>query len=65
VDGDAGDLINVSDMTYLIAFLFSGGAPPPCFEEGDMNADEVINITDMTYLIAYLFSGGPAPAACP
>jgi hypothetical protein len=65
VDGDAADLINVSDMTYLIAFLFSGGAPPPCFEEGDVNADEVINISDMTYLVAYLFSGGPAPAACP
>jgi len=65
VDGDPEDLVNISDMTYLVAFLFSGGAAPPCLEEGDVNADEVINISDMTYLVAYLFSGGPAPEPCP
>jgi hypothetical protein len=65
VDYDPLDLINISDMTYLVAFLFSGGAAPPCFPEADVNADMVINISDMTYLVAYLFSGGPAPLPCP
>jgi uncharacterized protein (TIGR02145 family) len=65
VDGDIEELVNITDMTYLIAYLFSGGAAPPCFEEGDVNADGLINITDMTYLIAYLFSGGLAPEECP
>jgi uncharacterized protein (TIGR02145 family) len=65
VDGDVEELVNIADMTYLIAYLFSGGAAPPCFEEGDVNADGLVNIADMTYLIAYLFSGGPAPEECP
>lgn len=65
VDGDAGDASNISDMTYLVAFLFSGGAAPVCFEEGDVTADGSINIQDMTYLVAYLFTGGIAPAPCP
>lgn len=65
VDGDVSGLVNISDMTYLVAYLFSSGAEPPCFEEGDVTADDSINISDMTYLVAYLFSGGPAPAACP
>jgi hypothetical protein len=65
VDGDPNDLVNISDMTYLVAYLFSGGAEPPCYEEGDVNGDSIINISDMTYLVAFLFSGGPSPAACP
>lgn len=64
-DGDAQDLVNISDMTYLVSHLFSAGDAPPCFEEGDVTADEAINISDMTYLVAYLFSGGAAPAECP
>ena len=56
--------VNVSDMTYLIAFLFSGG-PAPCYaKHGDVNGDGNTNVSDMTYLIAFLFSGGPAPVPC-
>lgn len=65
VDGDAEDASNISDMTYLVSYLFSEGEAPPCFEEGDVTADDAINISDMTYLVAYLFSGGPPPAPCP
>lgn len=65
VDGSAGESPNVSDLTFLTAYLFSSGSVPPCPEEADMNGDGSINIQDMTYLVAYLFSGGPAPAACP
>lgn len=64
VDGDGSDLIKVTDLTYLIAYLFRGGEPPPCMEEADVNADGDVKITDLTYLIAYLFRGGPEPAPC-
>jgi hypothetical protein len=64
VDYDAGDVINISDMTFLVAYLFSGGAAPPCLDEADVNGDGTINISDMTYLVNYLFGGGPPPVAC-
>ena len=66
--GPAGP-VDVSDLTYLVAYLFSGGAEPPCIDEG--NIDGIIgpagpiDVSDLTYLVAYLFSGGPDPAACP
>jgi len=65
VNGDAGDNIDVSDLTYLIAFLFQGGSPPSCFEEGDVDGSGAIDIADNTYLIAYIFGGGPLPPSCP
>ena len=62
VDGDASGQINISDLTYLVAFLFNGGSEPlPNLLAGDNNCDRVVNITDLTYLVAYLFSGGPEP----
>jgi len=65
VNYDPGDNVNIADLTYLVAYLFGGGPPPPCFEEGDVNGDGAINIADLTYLVAYLFRGGPPPAPCP
>ncbi len=62
VDG-AGE-INVSDLTYLVAFLFQGGPAAPCEAEADVDGTGDINVSDLTYLVAYLFSGGAVPAAC-
>ena len=63
-DVDRSGAINVSDLTYLVAYLFSGGAPPPCADEGDVDGSGAINVSDLTYLVAYLFSGGPPPPPC-
>jgi Beta-propeller repeat/Thrombospondin type 3 repeat len=68
VNGDGGNLVNVVDLTYLVAYLFGGGPAPLCVDEANVNASagaSPVNIVDMTYLAAYLFSGGPAPLACP
>ncbi|MEW5993913.1 MAG: hypothetical protein AB1744_05910 [Candidatus Zixiibacteriota bacterium] len=67
VDGQPDDQINVADITYLVAYLFQGGAAPPCQEEGNVDggADEQINVADLTYLVAYVFQGGALPPACP
>lgn len=58
---------NIVDLTFLTAYLFGGGAAPPCDEEANVDGDEggLINIVDLTYLVAYLFGGGPAPGPCP
>ncbi len=66
--GSTGEEIDVSDLTYLIAFLYTGGPPAPCPEQANVDniigIDGPIDIADMTYLIAYLYTGGPAPPAC-
>jgi len=60
VDGITG--INISDVTYLVDYLFNGGPLPlPVLEAGDVNCEDGTNIGDLTYLVDYLFRGGPPP----
>ncbi len=56
--------VNVADITYLCAYLFLGGPVPPCYEEGDADADNFVTVADVTFLVSYLFQGGPAPSPC-
>lgn len=70
-NGDPDDKINISDITYLISYLFGipSGAEPVCRKEGNADGDpeEKINISDITYLTSFLFGvpAGPAPPNCP
>jgi len=61
VRGDAnGDVsTNVSDVIFLINYLFKGGPSPNPFNLGDVTCDGDIMINDVIYLINYLFKGGP------
>jgi hypothetical protein len=56
--------IDVSDVVYLINYLFTGGSPPQPPYSGDCNGDTVVDVGDVVYLINYLFLGGPAPGGC-
>jgi len=62
-DGSGPD---ISDLVFLVAYMFQGGAEPPCMEEADINGDgiEIPDIADLVYLVSYMFSGGPAPGPC-
>ena len=63
VNGD--QKINVVDLTYLVAYLFSGGLEPIMNKlVGDVNSDGKVNVVDVTYLVNYLFNGGSAPTTC-
>ncbi len=53
--------IDISDVIYLINYLFGGGAEPDPYESGDANGDGTVNSADLIYLINYLFVGGPPP----
>ncbi len=63
--GTIGTVTNVADLTYLVAYIFQGGPPPP--DEAAANVDglgeggSAVNVADLTYLVAYLFKGGPPP----
>jgi Thrombospondin type 3 repeat len=65
VNFDGGGLVNVSDVAYLIGYLFKGGNPPPCPNEGNVNGLSSTNVADVTYLVKFLFTSGPPPAVCP
>jgi hypothetical protein len=68
--GDANNdgATDISDVVFVIAYIFSGGAAPgECNTPhglGDANGSGDVDISDVVYLIAYIFSGGPAPH-CP
>ena len=69
VDYDPADATDISDLVYLVDYMFTGGPAPECGEEADMNADGVaepiIDISDLVYLVDYMFTGGPQPLDCP
>ena len=53
----------ISDVVYLVNYLFKGGHPPIIFiQAGDTNCDDKVQVSDVVYLINYLFKGGPPPA---
>ncbi len=64
-----GGAIDVSDLTYLVVYLFTSGSIPNCPEQG--NVDGIagvggpIDVADLTYLVNYLFQSGPSPPDCP
>ena len=60
-DASGNGAINILDATFMINYLYKGGAAPDPLESADMNGSGGINILDVTYLISYLYMGGPAP----
>ncbi|RKX26064.1 MAG: hypothetical protein DRP47_08795 [Candidatus Zixiibacteriota bacterium] len=62
VDGVPG--INVSDLTFMVDYLFQGGPAPNPPEAADINCDYENNVGDLTYLVQYLFAGGSPPPPC-
>ena len=64
VPGDAnGDsLTNISDIVFLINYLYQEGPEPCVCEAADCNNDNTINAADIVHLINYLFFEGPQPA---
>jgi len=63
VGGD-GEGPNVSDVTYLVNYLFASGPEPPILDAADVDASGAINVSDLTALVSFLFNNG-APPVCP
>jgi hypothetical protein len=60
-DADGSGALDIEDVVYLIAFIFSDGPPPEPLNDGDVDCSGNVDIDDVVYMIAYIFSGGPPP----
>ncbi|MFQ5499949.1 MAG: fibronectin type III domain-containing protein, partial [Candidatus Zixiibacteriota bacterium] len=73
-DGIRGDVnfdglaeADIVDLSFLVDFLWQGGADPACLDEANLDGsgDDVVDIVDLTYLVDFLWQGGPPPPSCP
>ena len=64
VNFDAYDIIDISDLTMLVDFMFGGLSTLPCEEEADINGIDGVDISDLVMLVEYQFGDGPEPVLC-
>lgn len=55
--------VTISDVVYLVNYIFKGGPSPYLLYRGDANCDQSVTVADVVYLVAYLFKGGPLPCS--
>ncbi len=63
VSGDANGsgAITISDVVFLINYIFSSGPAPNPLTVGDADCNSLINISDAVRLVNYIFGGAAAP----
>lgn len=68
VDNSGNEISDISDLLYLVDFMFSSpaGPAPVCPEEADVNGTGETDISDLLYLVDYMFDSpsGPPPVNC-
>jgi hypothetical protein len=57
-------LVDISDVVFLINYLFKQGSAPVPFIEGDANCDGIVDVGDVVTVINYLFRNGNVPKCC-
>ncbi len=60
-DCDGNCIISISDVVYIIQYIFAGGPEPIPYEAGDVDCNGIVNISDAVVLINFIFAGGPPP----
>ncbi|MEA3296497.1 MAG: lectin like domain-containing protein [candidate division Zixibacteria bacterium] len=66
INDDPEELIDITDLVYLVTYMFNSGPEPPCMKEANVDGDlmEQVDIVDLIYLVDYMFNNGPDPAIC-
>ena len=65
VDADPIDEVTISDLVYLVTYMFNDGPDPECWKEADLNGTRDVDIADLIMLVDYMFAGGYPPLNCP
>ena len=58
-------VMDISDLTYFVDYMFGGGGAPRYWQSADCDADELITVSDITCIVSYLFQSGPPPICLP
>lgn len=59
-------LVNLGDLSYLVAYLTGlGNAPIPVSQAGDFNCVGIVDLADLTALVSYLTGSGSKPPCNP
>lgn len=60
-DFDGSNRIDITDLVYLIDYVFANGNPPLDGCRGDVDCDGVTSLTDAVYMVSYIFGQGNPP----
>lgn len=61
----SGQMADISDLVYMVDYMFNFGDAPSPLEAADVNASGGLpDISDLVYMVEYMFRGGP-PLTCP
>jgi hypothetical protein len=60
-DIDGQPRITLSDLIYLLRYLYRGGSSPPDLTLADTNCDGSVDLLDAVLLLNYLYGPGPLP----
>jgi large repetitive protein len=55
--------VDLSDVIFLITYLYKDGVAPNLLMTGDLNCDGEVNISDVVYIINYLYKQGDSPCS--
>lgn len=58
-NANSDNAVDIGDPVFILAYLFTDGPEPNCFDAADGNNDSAIDIADPVWLLNWLFGGGP------
>jgi hypothetical protein len=64
IDGDPSDIVDISDLSAMVDYLFFSGTISGCPNENDVDASASVDISDLSIVVDFLFFGGTLPT-CP
>jgi hypothetical protein len=65
-DCNFSGVINLADLSYLVAYLVgSGSSPTPIMEAGNFNCAGPVDLADLSAMVAYLTGSAGTPACNP
>lgn len=64
-DSNTDGKLDMSDIMYIVNYLYKEGPTPASADAADANFDTALNILDAEYLIRFFYKQGPPPPESP